>query len=156
MQSAEHRFWIAVNKTDNCWLWTKGKDKDGYGQFWDKQYGNIRAHRWAWQMHNGAIPLGLKVLHNCPGGDNPAHLWLGTISDNNRDTLKKGRNRWGSNCNWTRGKLNGNAKLTEEQVISIRSNCGSITQKELAKQYGVSSGLISSIVNNKSWKHLTL
>jgi hypothetical protein len=30
------RFWSKVEKTKTCWLWTAGKDFDGYGQFSDK------------------------------------------------------------------------------------------------------------------------
>ena len=31
--SHEERFWKSVNKTDSCWLWISGFDKDGYGAF---------------------------------------------------------------------------------------------------------------------------
>jgi hypothetical protein len=42
----------------------------------------------------GPIPPGLFVLHTCDVRRciNPEHLWLGTISDNKQDELKKGRN----------------------------------------------------------------
>jgi hypothetical protein len=42
------RFWTKVSKkNDNeCWLWTAGKDKDGYGQFWlFSCQRSVRAHR---------------------------------------------------------------------------------------------------------------
>lgn len=91
----EKRFWAKVNKTDRCWLWTGAGGEKGHGVFsWDGRQGG--AHRFSWELHKGPIPDGLHVLHNCPDGDNPAcvnpaHLWLGTIADNNRDMFAKGR-----------------------------------------------------------------
>jgi hypothetical protein len=91
------RFWAKVRVTRTCWLWCGAKHEDGYGfigvfgRGWTKQ-----SHRVAWWLSKGAIPDGLSVLHNCPGGDNPAcvnpdHLWLGTHTDNMRDASRKGR-----------------------------------------------------------------
>jgi DNA-binding XRE family transcriptional regulator len=46
--------------------------------------------------------------------------------------------------------------LKKNQVIEIRKryNRGGITQKELAKQYGIRDSTISEIVNFKRWKHI--
>ena len=30
---APERFFMNVKKTETCWMWTGGKDKDGYGSF---------------------------------------------------------------------------------------------------------------------------
>ncbi len=90
------RFWTKVDKTVGCWLWTAYCDDGGYGVV-GRPGGQLdKAHRVAWELTYGPIPLGLHVLHNCPGGDNPAcvcpeHLWLGTHSDNMRDAVAKGR-----------------------------------------------------------------
>lgn len=49
------------------------------------------------------------------------------------------------------------AKLTEEDVSYIRHVYAThvdITQQSLAKQFGVTPGNISSIVNNRSWQYL--
>lgn len=89
------QFWAKVAKAgpNDCWLWLGHKMPYGYGT-----YGKPKqlAHRRAWELTNGPIPDGLMVLHNCPDGDNPscvnpAHLWLGTQTDNMRDAAAKGR-----------------------------------------------------------------
>lgn len=92
------RFLSKVDRSGVCWVWTAGHSRDGYGMF--SRHGvNEIASRVAWELLCGPIPDGLLVLHNCPGGDNPAcvnpdHLWLGTQQENIDDCERKGRRRW--------------------------------------------------------------
>jgi len=55
-----------------------------------------------------------------------------------------------------RGEAHGSAKLTTEQVIEIRKrySVGGISLEQLGGNYGVSTSLISLIVNRKLWAHL--
>ncbi len=88
------RFWarVAVGKPDECWEWTRYRDRAGYGQAYHEGR-DVPAHRLAWILTHGPIPDGLKVLHRCdyPPCVNPAHLFLGTQGDNVRDAVAKGR-----------------------------------------------------------------
>lgn len=54
------------------------------------------------------------------------------------------------------GENNPRAKLTDDKVREIRSKYvrGIYDSIKLAKEYGVSSGLIRGIVNNKVWTHI--
>lgn len=54
----------------------------------------------------------------------------------------------------TRGETHHSAKLTNADVLSIRERAGSVTRRELADEYGVTTDNIHRIVNGKSWKHL--
>lgn len=77
---------------DGCWEWQRARNHRGYGLMYYE--GRLQpAHRVAWQLYFGPIPEGMQVLHRC---DNPPcvrllHLRLGTISDNARDRVQKGR-----------------------------------------------------------------
>jgi hypothetical protein len=79
----EDRFMRFVTMTPSCWLWTGTKDHDGYGQFsiFHQQY---RAHRVAYEIAYGPMPLGLVIDHLCRnrGCVNPCHLELVTPLEN--------------------------------------------------------------------------
>lgn len=76
-----------------CWIWTGAKVRNGYGSFGFGSPVTIKAHRFSWLYHCGAIPPCLSVLHKCdtPACVNPAHLLLGSQADNMRDAAAKGR-----------------------------------------------------------------
>lgn len=87
------RFWSKVDKSGDCWVWTAAVSSKGYGRF--KLNGKlVSPHRLAWEWANGPIPDGLVVCHECdnPPCVNPAHLKLGTQSQNMLDCVSRGRN----------------------------------------------------------------
>jgi len=79
-----------------CEVWL-GMRSHGYGYLWHEGK-MLRAHRVAYELHVGAIPDGMIVMHTCDNRAcvNPKHLRLGTASDNMRDCVAKGRhgNQW--------------------------------------------------------------
>lgn len=86
-----------LDKSGDCWLWTRGVDKDGYGQCQSsrvaKEISVSRSHQMAYIAWVGEIPDGYFVCHKCdnPTCCNPEHLFVGTALDNNRDMINKGR-----------------------------------------------------------------
>lgn len=141
------RFWSRVNKTDGCWLWTWGKDEDGYGIV-RLTYRMFRCHRLSWMLHNGPIPKETPcVLHNCPGVDNPScinpsHLWLGTAADNNADRDAKGRGR------------GGNSKLAGDVVREIRKlRSNGTLVRIIAEKFGVSIWTVEGIVYGQCYNY---
>jgi hypothetical protein len=128
---------------DECWEWTGGCDEDGYGNLWVDGT-QKRASRLAWEYATGTPPgHGILVCHQCdnPPCVNPAHLFLGTILDNNRDKMAKGRWR-GTSDPWTHVR-----RLTDEQVAEIRAigNPYRGARRELAERYGVSQQHVAAI-----------
>ena len=151
MKTHKNRFWSKVNKTSNCWEWTGSKDGKGYGQF-SANCKRYSTHRFSFELKYGKIPNGLCVLHHCdnPSCVRPDHLFLGTVADNNRDSIIKGRNF----C--PIGEDNGRSKLTKRDVSLIRElySRRDTTHIQLAQQFNVCSATICYIVNNQTWKHI--
>lgn len=92
--SLAERFWPKVERRepDECWPWKASVTGRGYGRF--ALSGKARhAHRVSYEIANGQAPGDLFVLHRCdnPPCVNPAHLFLGTNTDNVRDAVAKGR-----------------------------------------------------------------
>lgn len=104
------------------------------------------AHRLAARYAFGALADGVHVCHHCdnPRCCNPAHLFLGTAGDNNRDCHRKHRNP-------------GNRKLTAQQVAEIRQRYATTraTQRQLAADYGITQPQVGHIVRGEHWRHLT-
>jgi hypothetical protein len=94
MRKFPETFWEKFTKTKGCWEWRGDHNAKGYGRL-TVSGRNCRAHRLSWQLHRGPIPRGEWVLHTCdnPNCVNPAHLFLGTHTDNMRDCCAKGRAR---------------------------------------------------------------
>lgn len=138
-----------LDKSGDCWLWTGGRTKAGYGLF---SYRNrlISAHRAAFIAFLGEDPSGKVVCHKCdtPACCNPDHLFLGTQGDNIRDMQMKGRAR-----NTPRkGSKHHSAKLTEADVVAIRASHSDASL--LAAQYDVTSTSIYLIKARKTWRHI--
>ena len=72
----EQRFWMKVDKSGSCWLWTAGKNRKGYGLFKPSHGENTAAHRYSYMLAHGPISEGLYLDHICrqPACVNPAHL----------------------------------------------------------------------------------
>lgn len=91
---------------------------------------------------------------------------------NHKDSDKTNNHDW--NLEWTtkkenhihatetglkaKGETYGRVKLTEQDVLNIRSEYKGRgkgpTLKEIAKKYGIKEAHTSSIINNKNWTHL--
>ena len=158
-----NRFWNFVDlkpfgydvTDEDCWLWTGGKDKDGYGLFKIIPRHMKRATHVAWYIRHGRLPSkGMLICHKCdsPSCVNPSHLFEGTYNDNNKDMTNKGRAL-------VVGSKNGNSKLNESIVKEIKitiNNHPNYTNYYIADLFKVSYQTISGIRCGTFWKHVTI
>jgi len=151
----EERFWKFVQKTNTCWIWTGAKTNGGYGVLNDGSNHVVRAHRLSYEMHYSPIPNVLDVCHHCdnPSCVNPAHLFLGTPTENAADMVMKNRV---SRTHNPQGEKHPMSKLTETQVASIRAAYipHVVSLNTLANKYHVSKRTILFIIQGKHWKQV--
>lgn len=140
-------FLAHVEQGDGCWTWRGYKRPGGYGEayFGTEPRERVLAHRLAYEVMIGS-PGDMLVCHRCdnPPCCNPAHLFLGTLQDNMTDRNAKGRQ--------ARGERNGPAKLTADQVRSIRADTR--PNAVIAKEYGIAPNTVPGIKRRKTWKHV--
>lgn len=140
------RFITNLFNTGECLEWKGKRDKLGYGRFGISNGKSKEAHRVAYELFVGSIPIGMCVCHTCDNRAcvNPRHLWLGTHKDNMLDKVEKGRN--------AKGETHGKSKITWRQVDEIRRKYSTGTSiKELAKEFSMSTQNIRMIIKNKLW-----
>lgn len=142
----EERFWRKVEKKghNDCWPWMGAQMKTGYGYIGSggREGRHVMAHRYSYELANGPITDGLYILHSCdnPACVNPKHLRTGDAYDNTHDAIDRGRLK---NPPKLGGHLNGNSKLTKEQVEIIKSS--ELKSSVLARAFGVSHSSVSRI-----------
>ncbi len=169
-----------------CWTWASSTWSGRYGQvYFGRDEGKrirVQAHRFAWELrYKTAIPSGLLALHTCdrPFCVNPTHIFIGTQSHNIQDAARKGPLTTGDKSGArlhtetratgdrngartmphriVRGEQKANAKLTEENIRTIRRayTRGHKSVRQLATQHGVGRSTIHHIVTRQTWGHVT-
>jgi hypothetical protein len=148
-----------VDIRDNgCWEWRGFKLHAGHGQAKWEGY-PVKAHRLSYAAFVSE-PGELMVCHHCdnPPCCNPAHLFLGTKGDNNRDAARKGR--YASrpkNPNPRRGAAHPSAKVTfdmywEAHAMKVAERA---TNKSIAATIGVNTNVVGWMLDLRSghWTH---
>ena len=138
---------VQVDPDTGCWNWVGVLHSQGYGMIRSARKHHL-AHRASYQVFVGDVPDDLLVCHHCDNRRcvNPEHLFLGTIDDNQKDMKRKDRSVHGEKASW--------AKLKEKQVkeiLALRGNT-SLSQRAIAKQYGVSPSLICMLWKGRVWE----
>lgn len=134
-------------ETDECVFWPFKPTHDGYAVFKLKNR-TIKAHQFSCEYANGPRPDGLEASHECGKSlcCNPRHLNWKTHAENIADKRKHGTALI--------GERHHQARLTEAQVLEIRSLRGEVSRKALASKYGVGRATIDNIVDRATWTHI--
>lgn len=132
-----------------CWNCTSHKTRGGYPiMSINSKCSLIHRHVYSKVVLGGAkIPDGLVVRHKCDNTVciNPAHLELGTVADNNRDKVIRGRIPYVS-------PEKKKHRLNKDDILAIRAS--SDRAGLLANQFGVCKDYITVIRNRKVWKNI--
>ena len=124
---------------DGCLIWPFSRSDTGYGQL--GYMGKIhKAHRFMCEQANGPPPSPIhEAAHNCGNGMggcvHPKHLDWKTPSENHLDRARHGTAA--TNLYGNTGKL---TKQQRQEIIDLK---GKMTQREIAKLYGVRFQTIS-------------
>lgn len=139
------RFWahVVVGAPDACWEWRRHTDDEP-----DGKYGTLtlrsawfRAHRISYEL-SAALELSPEIFacHTCdnPPCCNPAHLFPGTNTDNQQDSLAKGRHHNASRTHCRRGH-----ELTADNIVAEKRairRCRECTKRAAMKNYHLRNG----------------
>lgn len=144
--------WLEKNKDFvgvECLPWPFANNGVGYGMASINGKFTL-VHRFFCEYRHGPPPSPKhEAAHNCGNGHlgcaNPQHLEWKTPTENQADRINHGTH--------ARGEQNSRAKLTESEVIAIRSSTG-VSGRCLARQYGVTDATIYDILNRRNWAWL--
>lgn len=143
-QIVSEEFWgkVDIQGADDCWLWTGYTNNGGYGR-----YAQVYAHRIAYHLTHNKQPDGI-IRHTCdtPACCNPKHFLTGSWEDNIADRHARGRD------NRPTGVKNPRCKLTEKQVLAIRSDTR--RSSEVAQDYPVTPEMVYRIRRRIAWSHI--
>lgn len=144
MDSVKEKFWDRVDMSDpdGCWEWQSGFCGK-YGSFYHEGE-RQPAHRVSFELTNGPIKTGLKILHSCdnPRCCNPAHLSQGTQQKNISDAFKRGRLY-----------ANKISKLDKGKAQFIRVLCLELnfSHRKAGALFGVNHRTVGRIVTGQYW-----
>ena len=125
-------FWALVRvdmyDSDACWPWAGSFDSAGYGSFKWAPRRRTMAHRIAYVLVHGAVPVGLELDHLCRNRKccNPSHLEAVTHAEN----IHRGKAATKTHC------VNGH-EFTPENTRRRRNKreCRACIKRSLAEQW---------------------
>lgn len=135
---------------DECLFWPFAKDGHGYAQIGNDGERYVVSRLVCERAHGPAPTPEHEAAHSCGRGTfgcvTKRHLDWKTRAENQADRILHGTSN--------RGERHGMSKLTETDVIEIRSLRGHIPQREIAERFGIHQSTVSGILHRKAWAWL--
>lgn len=149
-KDGEPMAWLEENSDrmdSSCIVWPFHKNVHGYGVVNLDGRPNLASRVMCVKAH-GEPPVGdYEAAHSCGNGNrgcvNPAHLRWATPAENQADRIKHGTSN--------RGERHGASKMSKSDVLEVRRLCESVSQRKLAKMFGVSRRTIEDIIHARTW-----
>lgn len=156
-ESMRNKIWMNFHTTGHCWRWAT-PTRNKYPAL--KVGGlKLQANRAAWLAKFGPIPDGMLVCHRCDNTKciNPAHLFLGTQSDNMTDCGRKNRSGMKRHphlsCLIKWNEKHG--KLKPLDVLRIREmHANGQRYAAIARQFNACPGTIRKVILGQTWAHV--
>jgi hypothetical protein len=107
------------------------------------RWSHVTSHRIAFRLGGGKLNPGLVVMHTCDVTRccNPAHLRLGTISDNLRDAYTKGRRRQPTRA----------VPLTDAELLQLKDEYDhGLSKRVLSKKWQLDPATLNRLLNRAS------
>ncbi len=134
-----------IDPSTRCWNWNRAVGKNGRGVIRQGVTSAVTVYRIVWELWHGESPGKMHVCHTCdnPRCVNPEHLFLGTKSDNQRDSIEKGR--W-----WKTPKRLARIKLSDPNARKeiLESD---LKYEELATMFNVSDTTVWRVKTGQYW-----
>lgn len=131
-----------------CLPWPFAGNGNGYGQVRVDGVAQYPHRVMCRLAHGEPTPEKPQAAHSCGNRwcVNPKHLRWADQSGNELDKADHGRD--------IRGEKHHNARLTESDILRIRSLDGIATHKIAAEAFGVSTATIEDVINRRTWAWL--
>lgn len=141
---------VITYEGDDCLLWPYARNNYGYGHMWFEGRDSVIS-RLVCEEANGPPPSPKhEAAHSCGQGSagcvTKGHVRWAIHIDNEADKRLHGTTN--------RGENNGCAKLSQDDVETIRALEGKQTQQAIADAYGLQQAHVSNIQRGKRWAWL--
>ena len=135
---------------DECIIWPYNRMASGYGTLWLNSKNNV-VSRLLCEEQEGISPTPKhQAAHSCGNGTKGCvtkrHVRWATRVENEADKVLHGRSN--------RGSRHGMSKLTEADVLVIRSLQGNEPIREIAIRFNVGEATIYDIFARRTWSHV--
>lgn len=134
---------------EECLIWPFYRGSNGYGYVRYRNTGMSASRAMCIEAHGEPPSNEHEAAHLCGGGHlgcvHPDHLAWKTKDENEADKIDHGT--------LIRGEEVWISKLTADDVRMIRASVG-VSQKALARQYGVARATIGDVLSRRTWDWL--
>lgn len=135
---------------DECIPWPFARKDHGQGCIWFGDKLRVASNLLCEWAHGAAPSDSHQAAHSCGNGHfgcvNKRHLSWKTPTENAADRVTHGTDN--------RGGKHPLSKITEADVLLIRAMRDKVSQRELARRFGISQGTIFDIQTRKTWRHI--
>lgn len=119
-------------QSNGCWVWTRRKDREGYGVMWIYQGGKKCqrfAHRMSYEAYKQKIPANKQIDHLCMNKScvNPEHLEAVTSKENTQ--------RYFKSINIDSYCKNGHKRTPDNTYLTGKTRCCKICRKNASATY---------------------